>query len=359
MRLPVSTASEIEASASDWLVRRESGDWSEAEQVRLDQWLNESTLNRVAFLRLELAWEDAARLKALGAGVRSDGPPPPGHWNISPFYGAPAPIAEQARRPRLRAAYIAFAASLLVAVVAAGYWRFVVDAGRYSTAVGMIASVAIADGSKVTLNTNSRIRVALSDAERRIELQRGEAFFDVSKDPHRPFVVRVGDKRVIAVGTRFSVRRFDDEIEVVVTEGKVKVESPSTDVTNEASSRESASGDPLQPHAPADVLLVAGSVARASEAGVLMQRKSVPEAEAQLSWRVGVLVFRDRNLGEAIAEFNRYNERHIVIDDPALAQLKIEGNFRATNLDAFVRLIESGFPVRVEQHTDRIVLTAR
>ncbi len=347
-RLPVSTASEIEAIASDWLVRRESGDWSEAQQARLDQWLNESTLHRVAFLRLELAWEDAARLKALGAGVRSDGPPPPGHWNLSPFFSAP-PSVSGASRPRLRVGRIAFAASLVIALVAAGYWRFVIDAGRYSTAVGMIASVAIADGSKVTLNTDSRIQVALSDAERRIELQRGEAFFDVSKDPRRPFVVRVGNKRVVAVGTRFSVRRFGDEIEVVVTEGKVKVENSSTQVR----------GDVPSPSDPADVLLVAGSVARAGEAGVLMQRKSVPEAEVQLSWRAGVLVFRDRNLGEAIAEFNRYNERRIVIDDPELAKLKIEGNFRATNVDAFVRLIESGFPVRAHEYADRIVLTAR
>lgn len=352
----MSTASEIEAIASDWLVRRESGDWSEAEQACLDHWLNESTLHRVAFLRLELAWEDAARLKALGAGVRSEGPPPPGHWNVSPFFSAPSSLSAGASRPRLRIGQIAFAASVLIAAVAAGYWRFVIDAGRYSTAVGMIASVAIADGSKVTLNTDTRIQVALSDAERRIELQRGEAFFDVSKDPHRPFVVRVGDQRVIAVGTRFSVRRLGNEIEVVVTEGKVKVESPSIHVRGEVAS---ASDDPLQRHAPAEVLLVAGSVARAGEAGVLMQRKSVPEAEAQLSWRGGVLVFRDRNLGEAIAEFNRYNERRIVIDDPELAQLKIEGNFRATNVDAFVRLIESGFPVHVEPYKDRIVLTAR
>ena len=76
---------EIDAVASDWLIRRESGAWSADDQARLNNWLNASTLNRVAFLRLELAWEDAARLKALGAGVPGDRPPPPGRWNLTPF----------------------------------------------------------------------------------------------------------------------------------------------------------------------------------------------------------------------------------------------------------------------------------
>src|SRR6202048_4716970 len=76
----------IDAVASDWLIRRESGTWSAADQARLDEWLNAATLNRVAFLRLELAWEDAARLKALGAGIAGDRPPPPGRWNLTPFF---------------------------------------------------------------------------------------------------------------------------------------------------------------------------------------------------------------------------------------------------------------------------------
>ena len=76
----------IDAVASDWLIRRESGVWSAADQARLDEWLNASTLNRVAFLRLELAWEDAARLKALGAGIAGDRPPPPGTLEPYPLF---------------------------------------------------------------------------------------------------------------------------------------------------------------------------------------------------------------------------------------------------------------------------------
>ena len=90
-----------------------------------------------------------------------------------------------------------------------------------------------------------------------------------------------------------------------------------------------------------------------------MQRKTLTEAEEQLSWRTGVLMFRNQSLQDAIAEFNRYNARKILIPDPAIASLKIEGNFRATNVEAFVRLLESGFPVRAEVHADQILLTAK
>jgi transmembrane sensor len=372
---------EIDAVASDWLIRRESGTWGAADQARLDEWLRASTLNRVAFLRLELAWEDAARLKALGAGIAGDRPPSPGHWNLTPFFDScppgppaafetgtqgvepsPGPESEpeecaevldedargsgKAEAPRRRGRFFAVAATLLVASGLGAYVALAPHGDRYVTPVGGFASVPMADGSKVTLNTDSQIRIALTDTERRVELKHGEAFFEVSKDPNRPFVVRAGRERVIAVGTKFSVRREGDDIEVVVTEGKVRVEN--------AAARQGARAD-----GSADVFLTPGSIARAGESGVLVQRRTLPEAEEQLSWRSGVLMFRDQSLQEAVAEFNRYNERKIVIQDPAVASLKIEGNFRATNVEAFVRLLESGFPVRAEAQPDQIVLTAK
>ena len=97
----IGRTNEIDQVAGDWLVRRDSENWSAADQERLEGWLSASTLNRVAFLRLELAWEDAARLKALGAGIQSDQPPPPGHWNLTPFFdprSTASPSASEASR---------------------------------------------------------------------------------------------------------------------------------------------------------------------------------------------------------------------------------------------------------------------
>jgi transmembrane sensor len=342
---------QIDAAASAWLIRRDSGSWSAADQARLEEWLNASTLNRVALLRLELAWEDAARLKALGAGVSGDGPPPPGHWNLTPFFDphASGPLPDSGHsyvgqvHGRLRYAAVA----ILLLVIGVGIYLKLAPSGElYATPIGGLASVPMADGSQVTLNTDSQIRIALTDTERRVELGHGEAFFEVFKDAARPFVVRAGNKRVIAVGTKFSVRREGNNIEVVVTEGKVRVE----DRAEVHGSRADGS---------ADVFLTPGSVARADDTGVLVQRKTLPEAEEQLSWRTGVLMFRNQSLGEAAAEFNRYNVRKIVIRDPRVAALRIEGNFRATNVEAFLRLLESGFPVRAETQADQIVLAAK
>jgi transmembrane sensor len=342
---------QIDAAASAWLIRRDSDSWSPADEACCEEWLNASTLHRVAYLRLELAWADAARLKALGAGIAGDKPPPVGTWNLTPFFDSAAPethasdVPVHVRRGRRRLGFAA-AASVLLAVAVGTYLALAPNGELYATAIGGLASVPMADGSQVTLNTDSQIRIALTETERRVELGHGEAFFEVSKDAARPFVVRAGNKRVIAVGTKFSVRREGNGIEVVVTEGKVRVEDGA-----------GAPGSPLD--GSTDVLLMPGSIARADDAGVLVQRKTLPEAEEQLSWRTGVLMFRNQSLAEAAAEFNRYNVRKIVIRDPSVAALKIEGNFRTTNVEAFVRLVESGFPVRAETQANQIVLAAR
>jgi transmembrane sensor len=173
-----------------------------------------------------------------------------------------------------------------------------------------------------------------------VELNHGEAFFEVAKDPTRPFVVKAGHARVIAVGTQFSVRREGDQVDVVVIEGHVRVER-----------------DHQTEGAP-PALLAPGDVARSDGQGVLVQEKPLPEAEAILSWRSGFLVFHDTPLKEAVAQFNRYNTRKIVIDDPNVANLRIGGNFKSTNSEAFVRLIESGLPIHAEHQGGQIILRA-
>jgi transmembrane sensor len=133
------------------------------------------------------------------------------------------------------------------------------------------------------------------------------------------------------------VRNDGNSVEVVVTEGKVRIED---------------SGSAAR-------LLTPGAVAVASDVGVSVRHLSVEDAETRLSWREGVLTFRDADLAAAVAEFNRYNLQKIVIADPAVASLKVEGNFRPTNAEAFIRLLELGFPVRASREGDRIILVSR
>jgi transmembrane sensor len=209
--------------------------------------------------------------------------------------------------------------------------------------MGKLDSVRLPDGSRATLSSDTRIDIALSRQERRIDLQGGEAFFEAAKDPERPFVIAAGDRRAVAVGTRFSVRRSDTDLRVVVTEGVVRLEVPSTRRGGAATVR----------------LLPAGAVAVVDRDGVTAHQGSLASAERALEWRGGFLRFEDTPLVEAAEEFNRFHARKLVMGDAEVAALRIGGNFRWSNLDGFVRLLESGFAVRVEHRGELIVLHSR
>jgi transmembrane sensor len=338
-------ANQIEQEAADWLARRDARAWTDVEQAAFDAWLAVSPIHKVEFLRMEYAWEESLRLKALGAGVQSNKAPRPGRWVLSALFSggvagrsSRTPAAPAMRRLRLP---MALAASVLIAVAAAAWVTASYYGGRHSTSVGQLSHIAMADGSQVTLNTDSVVRVVVNTKERRVELQRGEAFFKVAKDPSRPFIVTVGERRVIAVGTQFSVRREGTDAQIVVTEGTVRIE------TGEQT--------PLTPAAAVS----AGSVAHAGHAGTSIQSRPLPQAEELLSWRTGILVLHDMTLAEAAAEFNRYNARKIVIRDPLVGAMHISGSFRATNAEAFARLLERGYPLQANTRDADIILTQR
>jgi transmembrane sensor len=356
---PNMSSEEIEAVAAAWFAKREGGAWNAADEAQLQVWLDSSTAHRVAYIRIVTAWERSGRLSALGAGVPSGTIPPPGAWNFPPasnanasgeskerFGSAPGRNGRSARSwlsgSRWTRALRAVAAVLVLGTVADTVWHFSMDRARsYRTPIGALATIPLSDGSKVMLNTDSQIDVALDKTERRITLDRGEAFFDVSKDAARPFVVEVADKRVVAVGTEFSVRRDSDEIRVLVTEGRVRIKRL---------------GD--GPEAP-ETQLPAGSEARTAQTALLIDQPTPAKVEQLLSWRTGYIVFRDTSLADAVAEFNRYSARKTVIQDPAIAGIRIGGQFRSDDIGAFLSLLQSGFPINVQQHGDRIVLTKR
>lgn len=326
----------VETVAAQWLARQDAGNWTAADQAALDHWLEESTAHTVAYVRLEAAWARADRYKVLGAGIPAGVVPEPEAFALSPIFCAPRPS-----RPRFGVArWRTLAASIvgLMVIAVTGYlWPS--STPDYKTPVGGTASVPVADGSQVILNTNSAMRVSLSKTERLIRLDRGEAYFEVAKDPARPFVVSAGDKRVVAVGTRFSVRRIDDDIRVAVTEGKVRIE--------ETGAREATS------------LLTAGGVANTSRGSILVQHEAPADVEASLSWRSGYLTFHEDTLRDAVAEFNRYNARKIVIEDAAVGDIRLSGKFRTDEYEAFVRLLEGGFPIHAQRLDQKVVLTSR
>ncbi len=362
---PKSKAEDIEAAAAAWFERREWSQWDAAQEAALEAWRAESTAHRIAFVRLEAAWERAERLKALGAGVVQGRVPErgsfgfvdgnsgiaPGNSGISP--SEEALMGSAIRQDKRRRAgglnwgiggssIAAVFSAVLLAVLALIVWhRSEARWQVYGTAVGTIAPVALADGSRITLDSYTRIHVALDGDQRLVRLDHGEALFDVAKDPMHPMVVEVGGERVTAIGTEFSVRRDADDMRVLVREGRVRIDG--------GRGRSGANTTELD----------AGSEASTHGGEVVIERVGLPEVERALSWREGYLEFREAPLPQVVAEFNRYRVQRIEIDDPRLNSIRIGGRFRCTDVNSFLTLLEQGFPVAVTRDGTRVSLRRR
>jgi len=314
----------IEERAAQWLAREDRG-LSENEQAALDAWLAEDTAHRVNYLRLKAAWRQADRLADLG----------------QPQIAARA----AARAWDAGAAWRAIAATLLVACLGVGgYYLYgrtapAEDAGTvYVTQLGRSRVVQLADGTKVQLNTDTRLTQTMTANARVVMLEQGEAYFDVAKDPRRPFVVYAGGRKITDIGTKFSVRREGDGIEVLIAEGRVRVDMPNA----RAGSR--------------PVEASAGSIVIAKTDGTLVALKSQHDIADRLSWRQGMLVFDQETLGAAATEFNRYNSKHIIVVGAA-RNLRIGGRFRPDNAESFTSLIKEGFGLKIEDTGTEIIVS--
>jgi len=319
------TAASIEDQAAQWLARQDGAPLGASAQAQLEAWLEADVHHRVAYLRLRAAWR---RADALG-GVAGHAAPVP--------VPRPAPAPPAAPFPAWRlAAGLLLACGLGAALAPDLGWR---QGARYATRTGENRTVALADGSRLTLNTATRLRAA-PDGQRKVWLDRGEAYFDIAPDPARPFVVDAGASRVTVLGTRFTVRRDGESVSVLVEQGRVRV---------------SARDAPLAPEQVVE--LTRNQEARAEAGHIRHAERSQVQTEQRMAWRAGRIVFDGATLGDAVAEFNRYNERQLVLADRTAAALPIGGSFAPTNLDGFVRLLEQGFGLQAQADSERIVLS--
>jgi transmembrane sensor len=204
--------------------------------------------------------------------------------------------------------------------------------GNYGTGPGGLARIFLPDGSAVTMNANTEIRVHFTAARRTIKLLRGEAHFSVTHDVHRPFEVHAGDRVVVAVGTAFNIRLNTGHIvEVTVTEGRVALFA-------DGDRRPHAAGFPLQ-------TISAGQEALLTAQDVTIQRIDRTQIFHRLAWEHRELSFEGQTLSQAVADFNRYTNRRVVIDDPSIAALQIGGSFRALDIDSFVAAVGRTFGI--------------
>ncbi|HVM23090.1 MAG TPA: TonB family protein [Sphingomicrobium sp.] len=314
---------QIEERAAQWLLQREEPSWSAADQVRLDEWLSQSDAHKVAFWRLEYGWRKADRLAALAAPSQ-----PAARWDDLSW-----------RRPLALAASLVLVFSFLV-----GHWSSAPQPTqsplRFETAVGGHKLISLPDGSRVELNTDTQLRAVVNATTRAVWLERGEAFFDIAKQPNRNFVIYAGTRTITVLGTKFSVRRKQSDLVVAVLEGRVRVDAAEANVA----ARHATVG--------------AGDVAIASGRSTLVT-KSPEVVQEQLAWRTGRLLLHDVTLADAAAEFNRYNQKKLVIDDPQIASLSVGGSFLARNVEAFAQLLRDVYGVDTRHRTNTITLAGR
>jgi transmembrane sensor len=289
--------------AAAWVASMDSGNWTNGDEEALAIWLAADPGRRGALLQAQAAWITLN---------------PSDHRAASKMFIAPLFKRRQ----------VLLGGGTLAASVAGGIaW---LGAGTtYRTEIGEIRRVPLADGSIATVNTGSQIEVALEDTHRNVRVARGEAWFEVAKDPQRPFVVEAGRVRVQAVGTAFSVRRHDGGADILVNEGVVEAWSAEADGHK--------------------VRLKAGERAFVADNAAIRIAPAEPSAvDRALAWRGGLMDLSGTSLSDAITEFNRYNRRKLVLTDPSLSGERFDGVFQLADPEGFAAAVQSSLSVPID-----------
>ena len=322
----------IEEAAAAWLVERDGG-LNPARQRELEAWLHEDPLHRAAFRALAATWDLIAEAPGGSAG------------------------REQSKRRTVAWIPTTLAAAAVIALAYLGSipWRGNDFSTAAATEIGALRKLELPDGSLVQLNTDSSLRVLFTATERRVQLERGEAHFAVAKNQSRPFIVSASGVDVRVVGTEFNVRLRAESVDVLVTEGRVQVNP-------RALEPQAAPG--VFPPEPASEL-VAGQRASialtgdAPVAAVVPTAVSAPEIRQVLAWQARRLDFDATPLREIVAELNRYNRHKLVVADERLEAQRFGGSFPATDVNTFVRMLETDFGVVAERKGDVTTLRSK
>lgn len=342
----------IESEAMAWLAERDEG-FAPGRTAAFDAWRRRDARHAAAVDELE---QVLAQLD--GLAERRD--------EVNAHFGRvspPAPVVAAAAVPTVRwwrpVAWGGLAAALAVGAFLS--FRAVPSSAapetRYATTTAGYERARLADGSTLELNTASAARVQFTAAERRVELESGEAHFEVAHDTARPFVVSAGGVAVRAVGTAFNVRFVSGAVEVTVTEGKVSV-GPALVAGPSRNERDLRAGTPASggPTVLSANQRLALPLAPAAAPAPVIEPLAPADVRAVLAWQRRVTDFSDTPLAEVTARFNRHNVLQLVITDPALGSRRIGGIFALDDVEAFVRLLERDGIIRAERQGDTLLL---
>lgn len=329
--------------AAAWLAQRDEGLTAE-EQADFERWRQADPRHAAAVARLEQTWSALQQLREFRPESRV-------HPDRDLLAGA-RPPARIISFP-VAAALTGLAAALaLVALVnwprpAATPSAPAPTLPVYATTADGYQRVTLEDGSVLELNANSLARVNYTPAERRVQLVRGEAHFTVAKNPSRPFIVEADTVAVRAVGTAFNVRLGERDVEVLVTEGRVRVERHAA----------GAAAPTELPELGVGGRLVVPTGAAPIPGPVRVENLAPETVQESLAWQGPRLRFVDTPLASVVAQFNRHNQIQLEIGDASLADVPVDGSFRSENVEAFIRLLESDRSIRADRvGKDRIIL---
>lgn len=321
-----------------WFARMHSDQRTQGDEDRFAQWLKQSPHHAEAYARVEKVWR-AVGPEITPRPLASERTPRPN-------------VAKQSRRTRWSSASAAAILAavvfgvLLLGAVVAGLLMLSkggrISTGTFHTDAGVLRELKLADGSTIVLNTRSEVRIALEEHRRSVRLLRGEARFQVAKNPARPFIVDAGAAQVRAVGTAFDVRVSDEHVSVTLVEGQVEI-TPASSVIE----------------VPEPTWLTAGQKF-SLDVTKGEQRVETVSLERVDAWLDRQLIFDSTPLVDAIEEANRYLPRPIVIDDPDVSAVRVSGVVRAGDSSSFIAALESSFPVQaIKQSDGRIALRRR
>lgn len=320
-------------TAAEWMVRISSGKLSGADQRDLERWLEQKPENKTDLERSRQLWWLSAQLRDSPAAQAllerddvAEGPKPwLGNLAFNRYFAAAA------------------AAVILVSFFALPRMERFFSSSRIAadgvtTARGEIANYALPDGSTLTLDAASSVRIAFTDKERVVYLSGGEGFFDVKHNPARPFIVVAGKKRVVVAGTKFNVDYFPKErdMEVAVVEGLVNVTFPTP-----------GAGDRTVPIKQDEVVMFPANGSTI--------RRPISAARAS-AWREGKLYFDDAQLSEVLASVNRYFQKPLVVSNPGMGKRTVTGMFQAGDLNAVLMSLNDLYGLKGKELSDRWLL---
>ena len=340
----IAVAEPVERAAL-WASRLADGQMPADQQAEFQAWLDADPAHETAMREIIGVWESVEHYAA-SAEVMA--------LREAALASARRSLDRHARGPlSQRRVWMLTAATLALALVTAGGAWMWLSPRTYETAVGERRVVVLSDGSKVSLDAATVVKVRYTGETRRLWLERGRAKFDVARNPLRPFSVAAADEVVVATGTVFSVELVQRQVRVVLYEGHVMVLDRDAD-----GARRTVTVGPRR--VAADQLLSPGRELTLPALATVQAARPVVVAASDpvrsLSWEAGQLVFEDEPLRVVVERMNRYADRPLAVGDEAAAKVRVSGVFRAGDTDALMQGLAAAFDLKARSGPDGMTL---